>query len=240
MKHNQFSFKLLNGNALSKFCRGEHKITKCYLDKNGNKTYDYKERKIRIEKERSKIEQNVINDLYYVLGWDTSGLKQYCQIEKFIPDFYDSKKDTYFEITEINKFDYHNNEHEFSDILEHPVVPLMNQAIKDQDNNISGNALRIVLDHAKEIIKKKNDKYCDFNKKINLIVYCIGFYFPLYNWNLINKDKFLKDFKKEILKNNELIKFKPENNVFNKIFLVLLYRFGDNQYYHIMIVINYK
>ena len=68
MRHNQFSFKLLNGNVLSKFCRGEHKITKCYLDKNGNKTYDYKERKIRIQKERSKIEQNVINDLYYVLG----------------------------------------------------------------------------------------------------------------------------------------------------------------------------
>lgn len=240
MKHNQFSFKLLNGNALSKFCRGEHKITKCYLDKNGNKTYDYKERKIRIKKERSKIEQSVINDLYYVLGWDTIGLKQYYQIEKFNPDFYDSKKATYFEITEINKFDYDNIEHEFSDVLEHPTVALMNQMIKDQENNISGNALRIVLDHAKEIIEKKNDKYCDFNKKINLIVYCIGFYYPLHNWNLIDKDKFLKGFKKEILKNKELIKFRPENNVFNKIFLVLLYGFGDNQYYHIMIKINYK
>ena len=152
MRHNQFSFKLLNGNVLSKFCRGEHKITKCYLDKNGNKTYDYKERKIRIQKERSKIEQNVINDLYYVLGWDASGLKQHYQIEKFIPDFYDSKNETYFEITEINKFDYGNIEHEFSDVLKHPTVALMNQMIKDQEKNISGNALRIVLDHAKEIV----------------------------------------------------------------------------------------
>ena len=105
MKHNQFVYKLINGKVTNKFCRIENKITYSYLDKNGNKKVDYNERKIRIQNERKSIEQNIINDLYLALGWNNSGLKQNVPIGKYTPDFFDSNKKNYFEITETNNFD---------------------------------------------------------------------------------------------------------------------------------------
>ncbi len=235
-KHNRFIFKLLEGNALYKFWRSEHKTTKSYLDKNGEKQIDYNERKNRILSERSKIEWNIITDLYSALNWDTSNLKQYTRIGKFIPDFYDRKKGIYFEITETNIFNYANKNKQFKDYLEHPVIAKINQEITNS-KNISVPENNILKKNIEERISQKKRIYNNFDKKINLIIYWLNNEFPYLGDVDIIKKKIKEKIKKTII--NDFINFKPSNNIFTKIFLIWIHQISDKKYYYVVVEVNY-
>jgi hypothetical protein len=94
-----------------------------------------------------------------------------------------------------------------------------------------------LLENFKKSILKKNTKYNEFNKEINLIVYCIDGVFPYYNGELY-KEIIMKEIKNKI--SNNFIEFKPTNNIFNKIFLVLINQINDEQYYYSVVIIDYK
>ena len=235
-KHNRFIFKLLNGDVLNRFLRFEHKITKSYLDKNGKKQIDYNERKKRISSERSKIERNIITDLYSALNWDTSNLKQYTKLGKFVPDFYDRKKDIYFEITETNIFDYANKNKQFEDYLEHPIIAKINQEITNS-KNISVLENNILTKNIEECISQKKSKYNNFDKKINLIIYWLNNEFPCLGDAEDYKEKTKEKIKKQFI--NDFINFKPSNNIFTKIFLILIHQISDKKYYYVVVMINY-